>query len=205
MAVGLAGWQFLAGPLFNLPLPFSSPATAQPTITLMPPSPTALPTINPTATITASSPEITETPLTPPTATNTPLPLSSPTPGPPLGVPFGNEPKFVIHQVTEGESLVLIANIYGTTQEAIQAVNFWMPSPLWSGWYVVVPINTFDTSGLPSFEVYIVANGGISVETLAADLKTNIDDLRYYNALGDGATIPQGRWLLIPRAQKTQP
>lgn len=59
-----------------------------------------------------------------PTATVTATPtFSVPTPGPFLSTPFGPYGSFVVHKVTEGESVPLIANRYETSNEVIIAVN----------------------------------------------------------------------------------
>jgi hypothetical protein len=100
-----------------------------------------------------------------------------------LETPFGNQPNFLIHQVTSGESLVLIANRYGTSQEAIRAVNFFLPAPLWSGWLLVIPLNTVDVENVPAFEVYVISEEDVNANQLAINLDTDLEALLYYNAI----------------------
>ena len=73
-----------------------------------------------------------------------------------LETPIGVEHKLVIHQVLAGESIISIANQYWTTVEAIQAVNYSLPSPLRIDWLIIVPVNQTDVHGLPAFEAYEV-------------------------------------------------
>ncbi len=46
-----------------------------------------------------------------------------PTPGPFLKTPFGPFDSFIVHKVTSGESVTLLANMYDTSNEVIIAVN----------------------------------------------------------------------------------
>jgi LysM repeat protein len=151
--------------------------------------------------------ETTKTSTPTPYLTETPTQVSiktSPTPGPLLETPFGSQPKFIIHQVANGESLILIAKRYGTTLEAIQAVNFFLPSPLWSGWLLVIPLNTIDVENLPAFEAYVVSEEDVNADQLAINLDTDLEALLYYNAISSAEDpLPPGRWLLIPREKAT--
>jgi hypothetical protein len=151
----------------------------------------------------------------PSTFTPTPRATSSPTPAMPtknpminsshaLETPIGNEHKFVIHRVQAGESLESIANHYWTTFDAIQAVNYNLPSPILEDWLIVIPVDQTDIQGLPAFEVYAVKTE-IDVETLAQ--KTNADPvlLKLYNSLSDGEVLHAGDWVLIPHKVNTVP
>jgi hypothetical protein len=115
-----------------------------------------------------------------------------------LDTPLGLDHKYIIHQVHEGETLSLIASQYGTTRDVLQASNYLIPSPIWLGWAIVVPVNMVDAQGLPVFEAYGVTEE-ISLEDLAIQLSVDLNDFKYYNAIGDDFIPMAGDWFLVPR------
>jgi len=115
-----------------------------------------------------------------------------------LDTPIGIAHRFVIHRIQQGESLGGLAIQYNTTVEAISKVNFYMPDPVWINWLVVIPIDTKDVVGLPSFDAYMVVDGGGSVESLASRLELDTPSLMFYNGLEAGYLVSAGEWLLIP-------
>ncbi len=153
---------------------------------------------------TGTSTEFTYT-FTLPTNTSTPTPVptfvETATSRPPFGLetPLGIDHKFEIHQVQEGESLELISGKHGTTVAALRACNYRLPSPLLPGRVIVVPLNFVDTQGLPAFEAYNVIEK-ISLEDLVILLSTDLNEFKYYNAIGDGFIPIIGDWFLVPRA-----
>ena len=165
---------------------------------------TSTPTIrtSPTSTVT-NTPTLEDTPtptqtLVPPTKTpGFPTPTIEP-PDLALETPIGQEPQFIIHAVVPGESLEMYAREYNTTVEAIRAVNFNLPSFLPLDWFVVIPLNTVDVSGIPPFEPYEVQQS-VSVEVLADLLSVDLTDLRLYNLIPMNYTLNPGEWLLVPR------
>jgi hypothetical protein len=131
----------------------------------------------------------------------TPSPTSTPRIQLSLGVALGLEKQFLIHRVLEGESLDLLASKHHTTVAAIQAVNYFLPSPLLANWIVVVPIGITDTQDLPPFETYQVVGENISAGALAQKLSLNVIKFTYYNALSPETVLMQGDWLLIPKTR----
>jgi LysM repeat protein len=144
--------------------------------------------------------------LTPVPATTTPLPSSTPSQDTQtssisihsLDMPIGTTHRFVIHRIQQGESMGQLASQYNTTLEAISLVNYYMPSPVWINWLVIIPVDATDMTGLPSFEPYMVVKGGITVENLATDLKLDATSLKFYNGLENGYVLTGGEWLIIP-------
>lgn len=175
----------------TLPAP---PITAPPSVTL--PSLTVSPdSVTPTArTPVASSPSgMVGSEVALATATYAPLGLET---------PIGTDPMLLIHRVLPGENLDLIAARFDTSVEAIQAINYFLPSPLWADLPLVVPLGKIQTAGLPQFEAYQVSAAGVTVEQFAQSLDVNAMQLCKYNLLPEGATLIAGQWLLVPRPSK---
>ena len=121
-----------------------------------------------------------------------------------LETPIGLEHKLIIHRVLAGESLPSISNQYSTTVEAIQVVNYYLPSPLRIDWLIIVPINQMDIQGLPAFEAYAV-KADVAVEILAQQLSIDPALLKLYNGLSDGEILRSGEWVLVPHMGTATP
>ena len=157
------------------------------------------PNINSTSLIDAAS-------STQKTETSTPQPSITPFKGTEspvstihsLDTPIGIAHRFVIHRIQQGESLGGLAVQYNTTVEAITKVNFYMPDPVWVNWLVIIPVDNNDVAGLPSFDAYMVVDGGVSIEDLASRLDLDATSLMFYNGLEAEYPVSGGEWLLIP-------
>lgn len=119
-----------------------------------------------------------------------------------LDTPFGADVKFTMHQIASGENLDKLAVQYQTTMDAIRAVNYSMPVPVWENWIVVIPIGVTDVKGLPPFEPYQADGTIFSLDELALQLNADVQSLIKYNAFTDACTVFRG-WLIVPRAPKT--
>lgn len=117
-----------------------------------------------------------------------------------LDIPFGTGPQFVIHRVAGGENLELFALKYQTTQEAIRALNFSLPVPVWSDWIIVIPIGTSDMRGIPSFELYQASGQAMTLDELARQLGADALSMQKYNAFDDTCRTFVN-WLLVPRVR----
>jgi len=147
------------------------------------------PAANFTATVTA-------TPTIRPTITQE---IEVPTPSPhALETPFGVSPKLVIHQVREGEGFIRLAEQYGTTAEAIKAINFELPETLFVDTILVIPLNTDDVTGLPRFSLRQINTEGLTIESYAERMSLDAQALKKFNELPDGYVLQMGEWLLIP-------
>jgi hypothetical protein len=160
-----------------------------------------------TSTLTRTSvPSRTPTATRTPTASRTPtIPSTLPpgTCGHDLDEQFGTGVKFVIHRVTSGDNLDKFAVNYETSGEAILAVNFSMPVPIWAEWIIVIPVGTTDMRGIPPFEPYHATGETISLDKLALQLNTDALSLRKYNAFDDTCTTFVN-WLLVPRVRRDE-
>lgn len=139
-------------------------------------------------------PAPTSTPTFPP-----PTETASVTPPSALETLIGENPGLLIHRVARGESLTSLAMRYNTSPEAIQAVNFVMPLPLWQDWLVVIPVDLPDASGLPRFEVYQVGENDSTLDVLSAQQGVDVDLAARYNQLNPTDPLTAGSWLLLPR------
>jgi len=129
-----------------------------------------------------------------PTLTSTP----PPTPGPGLGTPFGTENVYVLYRVQEGQSLLSLAELYDTSQEAIQAANALREGrTVWPGDIIVIPVGQTDPGQVLRFTYQFIEKKTNIIE-LADETGASLDDLRNFNLLGDNEWIPAGRWLIIP-------
>ncbi|MBI5965731.1 MAG: LysM peptidoglycan-binding domain-containing protein [Chloroflexi bacterium] len=151
------------------------------------------------------SPEVTASASPAPTLTSMAA-LRTRTPAAPLSkhqleLPIGTDHKFLIHSVLEGENLDQYAPKYNTSVEAIMAVNHTLQPPVWVGTLVVIPIGFTDVSDLPSFEIYMITESGMTVELLAQKFSIDPLDLKYFNAINDGERLLVGDWFLIPRTR----
>jgi LysM repeat protein len=141
--------------------------------------------------------------LVQPIATATPILIQSPTPSSTartphtLETPLGLDKGFIIHKVQNGESLTSIANQYRTTIETLQASHLSFPTPIQTGWVIVIPVNRTDSNGLPAFEPYQV-DKNISVDDLSEKLSIKADDLRYYNGFIENVMLASEEWVLVP-------
>jgi hypothetical protein len=119
-----------------------------------------------------------------------------------MEVPIGTEYKFVIHKVLDGENLDTLAARYDTSSEAIVSVNYGLTSSIWLDSVLVIPIGFSDYEKLPAFLVYQVkqTDRGISVESLAKQLRVNALELKYYNGWTNPGDRPLvGDLVLVPR------
>ncbi len=121
-----------------------------------------------------------------------------------LETPIGVENKLVIHRVLAGESVMSIASQYWTTVEAIQAVNYSLPSPLRIGWLIIVPIDQTEIHGLPVFEAFQV-KADIAVRILAQQLSVDPALFELYNGLGNDELLSAGEWVLVPHMATATP
>jgi len=160
-------------------------------------TPTNTFTETPTSTITRT-PTLTRTP------SNTPSPSATSSEISPfsLDYPIGGEIKFIIHKVAAGENMNIITEKFGTTIEAIQAVNQTLPSPIWQELVMVIPLNVTDPAGLPVLASYKVATDQVTVEEIANFMLADVELVKYYNNCQAGQKFPAGAWVLIPLPQK---
>jgi hypothetical protein len=210
-----------ATPLIT-PFPTLTPSVSVTDVSAMPPelsSPTALQTVSPESSFTptpfpsltpTASPTLTFTMI--PTATRTSTPSRTPTNTLTVSTativsehvlenPIGSVQKFLIHRVSVGENLDVLAGTYDTSVDAIIAVNHVLPRPIRAGSIVVIPIGQTAPDGLPVFEAYQVSYTSVSAEDLAFVLQVDAALLKQFNVLRDGELLYLGEWVLVPRTR----
>ena len=199
VVVALIAWQVLAQGLLGFGNTRQSQGVTEPAFSTGVGLPA--PPVSPTQVQNTPTPSLLET-STPtfPIQTFAPTIISSHE----LETPIGVEYKLVIHRVLAGESLMSIASQYWTTVEAIQAVNYSLPSPLRIGWLIIIPINQTNIKGLPVFEAYEVKID-IAVRTLAQQLSIDPALFELYNGLGNNEFLSIGEWVLVPHMSTATP
>ena len=196
--VAVAVWQGIMRGFFYSPSQQGGGVSAS-TLTALP----ALPTIAIGSATHPSTPAGGVSPATPtptfvPTKISSPIPTTQPVLNLALEVPIGLGQRFMIHRVMEGESLELFARRYATTVEAIQAVNYYLPSPLLVNWTMIIPLESIDVPGLPAFQPIIVVDD-MTVEEFAQSNSVDVSTLSYFNGLEVSYRLTRGDWLLVPR------
>lgn len=171
--------------------------------------PTSFPSSTPEPIVTKSSSLLplpaTKTPIP---FTSTPLPSPTPTDFPPqergLDTSFLiDEQPVLMHRVVDGEQIALLAKQHQTAIEVIQSINYNLTMPLYVGRVIVIaPGLTQIDPNLPNLEPYQVTDAQISIEDLSIKLRTDSNQLKYYNRCSAECKLSKGEWLLIPH-QKT--
>ena len=191
-----AGWQLSTGairvpPDLQLPL-----AWRQPSASPLPPSPLAT---QPAATTPAPSPSEAVTLTLEPPASPTDLPVCAYA----LDQQIELDGRILIaHRVLAGENMSFLASKYATTSDAIDAVNFFLPSPIWADLVIVIPVGTSQVGGLLSYQPVLVSENDISLDQLAQELSVAVLDLQTANGL-DASCRSFSGWLLVPRTKLT--
>jgi hypothetical protein len=116
-----------------------------------------------------------------------------------LETPIGRDITFIIRRVIEGEAIGQYASRYNTTEAAIRAVNYDMPSVLFIDWLLVIPLDRTDVTGLPSFQPLQIQEGGITLEALANQLGVEAEEISLYNFIEPEHILIPGEWILVPR------
>jgi hypothetical protein len=197
--VAVVVWQGIARGFFFLP---SQPgeSTSTPTLTELP----ALTSeANLTMTPTGGDTSTGLGPTLVPTNTPLPTPTTQPVLNLALETPLGLNKEFIIHRMLEGESQDLLARKNGTTVAMIQAVNYYLPSPLLVDWTVIIPVGKIDLQGVPAFQPYMVV-ASVTVDELAQSISVDASTLSYYNGLTADYRLSPGDWLLVPREKPIQ-
>lgn len=190
---GLAYWQFIQqdGVLPFLPQRNLFGLALSPTPTLAPTKMLVTPTNQPIDTPTIAPTVQLILPV---------LPTKHLVCGSPLDTPIGAQGHFIIHQVADGQSMIAIMKQYSTTLDALEAVNYFIPKPIWVGYNLVIPKDQPDLSGIPTFQALEVNENDISIDDLAVKLSTNSELLTKYNELNPNCRTFSG-WLLVVKAK----
>lgn len=166
-----------------------------------------------------SAPAVTATPLGAFTRTPSPVTFSPPAPKPASSLTpaalktcgYGLETPIelggqalTLHKVRRGESVDLLAANYETSLEAMQALNYFLPSPLWAELVIVIPVGGLQDAAGPVLEPYLVPEPGVPVASLAGQFSITPEELIQTNSLDPGCPAVSG-WVLIPHPEHRQP
>jgi LysM repeat protein len=114
-------------------------------------------------------------------------------------MPPGTKQGYLVHIVSVGETLDMIAEDYNTSVQAILAANHDLKPPVWAQYPIVIPVNCQDPAGLVAFDVYVVNEyESIEAESLADILGLNASELKFYNLCTDTCQFNKGDVLLVP-------
>ncbi len=137
-------------------------------------------------------------PSTTPTPTST---FPPPTPGPMLLTPFGSTEKYLLHKVTFGESLPILAAQYLTDRDVIVAANGLVPNQsLQPGQVIVIMPGRTDSFEIEPLRILFL-DEDTSVSTLAQDYFVSSEEVRQYNEIGLNDYVPKGRWVILPQRE----
>ncbi|MCP4123568.1 MAG: hypothetical protein GY751_17595, partial [Bacteroidetes bacterium] len=120
-----------------------------------------------------------------------------------LEMPIGVSSQLLLHKVKGGESMAMLAENYETTEETIDIVNYFMPSPLWAELIIVIPVGTTEISDISSLKPVFVDYDDILLDELADSLSVSAEDIIRLNHIDTSCTSFYG-WILIP-AEKIVP
>jgi LysM repeat protein len=161
-------------------------------------TPALLFSATPAATLTPALPSptisLTPHPQGSPTPSQTAT-LGTPTPGPLENTPFGPNGRYVVHKVKDGEMMETIATLYHTSPAVLKALNGLKTAGFWPGQMAVVAIGETDPNNVFPMQAVWLAQP-MRVDVLAAKYATSVDELRSFNGLGPGDTVPGGRWIV---------
>lgn len=116
-----------------------------------------------------------------------------------LYVPIGPpDQQFVIHRILDGDNLDILLRRYGTTLEAIQAINPRLPLPIWIDFLVIFPYNNTNVAGLPYLKGVEITQESISIDDLALELGLDPSVIKSLNNCPNGCTLLKSDWILVP-------
>jgi hypothetical protein len=110
----------------------------------------------------------------------------------------------VLHRVRSGENMLLLAEKYGTSIQAIRAVNYFLPSPLWADLVIVIPVGSPEGAGALVLEPYQVPEPGVSIESLAGQFSLTTVEFAQSNDLDMDCPAISG-WVLVPHPARVDP
>jgi len=172
----------IRGGLVALQLSLTLPASATPV-----PTKITVATKTQTATIT----------LTPVNETSTLVPVTL-TQGPALETPFGFQGQYVLHKVSQGESLPVIARKYHTTEEVIKKINRKLQKrSVWAGDILVIHTGEkTSSSAVPLKAIFLEKE--TTVKSVAQKFAVSMTTILELNSLGSTNVLPAMRWLILP-------
>ena len=152
-----------------------------------------------TSTVSPAIPQTKTTTLTMlPTPTSMPETNPTTTPGPGLLTPIVvEEHEFIVYQVLDGDSLLLLSNLYNTTIEVLETINDFSIRPLWPGDIIILCKGCMDAQNVPQLQAHYLERES-SLKELADQYEVTVEQLKYWNNLGDNDMVESERWIILP-------
>jgi hypothetical protein len=138
-----------------------------------------------------------------PTLEPSPTTIPTPLPTHQLEMPIGDQQQFILHRVLDGESLLLFADTYKTSVEAIRAANYNLSSTLWSNTILVVPLNQTNPAGILPMTASSIDEDEISMDAFAHEQSVSVDSLASLNNLPSDYIFHSGEWVIVPHTSPT--
>lgn len=139
-----------------------------------------------------------KTPSKSPAYTQESIPQTTPTMGPGISTPFGTGQKYLIHLVLPGESVHYLAEMYNLSALTIIETNSLVEGiPIQENQLLVIQSGGPDKTSVEKLTVLLVEKE-TSLQSIADNFSTTINELMILNELGSYATVPAGRWLIVP-------
>lgn len=134
--------------------------------------------------------------------TFTPTITPSPVPFKPfaLETPFQiGDNQFLIHVIQDRDVLDNLSQIYHTTPQIIQAINYELKVPIQVGTLLLIRPDLLDLEAdARSFQFYQIPEKTILIDDLAKKFNVDLKELKYYNGCMNGCFVSRGDWVLLP-------
>jgi len=96
-----------------------------------------------------------------------------------------------------------IAKQYNTSPSVLKALNGLKPEAgFYAGYMAVVAVGESDANAVFAMQA-VLLDQPLRLDVLAQKYNTTIDELRTFNGLGAGDTVPAGRWIVARKASPT--
>ena len=97
-----------------------------------------------------------------------------------------------------GESMGTLVSLYNTSNRVIEASNVLTPgASIWPGTVLLIVPGEKNAEAVIRFRV-VLLESSTTVDDLSAQYSVSAEDIRMYNSLGPGDTVPAGRYIIIP-------
>ena len=184
LVVGLAAGIMLFRPAAS---PVASPVgQTKPVVSQATATPVPLPTSTPTIVVLTLTPTISPTPAPfKPFALETPFQIG--------------DNQFLIHVIQDRDVLDNLSQIYHTTPQIIQAINYELKVPIQVGTLILIRPDLLDLEAdARSFQFYQIPDKVIAIDELAKKFNVDLKELKYYNNCMNGCLVSRGDWVLLP-------
>lgn len=111
---------------------------------------------------------------------------------------FGGDQKFTIHQIQDGETIDKLLAPFDISYEQVQAVNYFVPQPLWIGFPLILPNYGNDFNSSKTYQALELDEEDIDIEALSQQLGLESAKFIELNGLEKDCNSFSG-WFIVPR------